>query len=615
MAAFHRLALLLAVSSWRVGGMAGADGATTALARERAYNIRVCARLRPLPPDAFSAETDSAQTYAFSSQRKHVVLPLHQRLLLLRASQHCNQTDAQRLLWESRGGLADPFSAAAVKVPRGDDADVEMAEGGATGGWRETPGDEAVNACVLSTAGGAAGHILMCCPAGAGIRQFTLDHVLTADASQPETYAAAASECVERFLAGQNACIFAYGQTGSGKSHAMFGASDESAHSVSGQADACPEASGITPRACSEVLAEAAAIRARGGSANVSLTFVELYGETISDLLADNQDSTQDSETDAPRHSSSVSTRPPAHRVKDGRARPILAPAVLRGRHAVHVQTPEECAGVLARGLRNRKQAATGMNQRSSRAHTVLVIHFETDTDSSSSSAGRLDGGGVGNGAGKRSGEGADEAARREAGRVKLCRTLCLVDLGGAEQVSKSILSAAGAAVIGASAVDARLQEAAYINLGLLALKKCVRALVADDPHVPFNDAKLTMVLRGALKGECATGVLITCSSEDCHAPETVEGLRFGETLSSVRLLQSATPALDATAEHALSQLEGEIDAVQEAIRAHERWETTWLPGQANDERRTVTNIVGAEVQHKKLEALMMRRRILTGAP
>jgi hypothetical protein len=276
---------------------------------------------------------------------------------------------------------------------------------------------------------------------------------------------------------------------------------------------------------------------------------------------------------------------------------------------------------VLARGLRNRKQAATAMNQRSSRAHTVLVIHFETDTGSSSSSAGRLDEGGAGNGAGKGSGEGegsgegADEAARREAGRVKLCRTLCLVDLGGAEQVSKSILSKAGKAVIGSSSVDARLQEAAYINLGLLALKKCVRALVADDPHVPFNDAKLTMVLRGALKGECATAVLITCSSEDCHAPETVEGLRFGETLSSVRLLQSATRALDATAQHALSQLDGEIDAVQQAMRARERWETTSLPSQANDERRTVTKIVGAEVQHKKLEALMMRRRILTGAP
>jgi hypothetical protein len=175
-------------------------------------------------------------------------------------------------------------------------------------------------------------------------------------------------------------------------------------------------------------------------------------------------------------------------------------------------------------------------------------------------------------------------------------------------------LSKAGKAVIGSSSVDARLQEAAYINLGLLALKKCVRALVADDPHVPFNDAKLTMVLRGALKGECATAVLITCSSEDCHAPETVEGLRFAETLSSVRLLQSATRALDSTAQHALSQLDAEIDAVQQAMRAHERWETTSLPSQAN-ERRTVTKIVGAEVQHKKLEALMMRRRILTGAP
>eukprot|EP00802_Teleaulax_amphioxeia_P015744 Tamp_15842.p2 GENE.Tamp_15842~~Tamp_15842.p2 ORF type:complete len:124 (-),score=32.94 Tamp_15842:386-757(-) len=123
------------------------------------------------------------------------------------------------------------------------------------------------------------------------------------------------------------------------------------------------------------------------------------------------------------------------------------------------------------------------------------------------------------------------------------------------------------------------------------------------------------MVLRGALKGECATSVLVTCSSEDCHAPETVDALRFAEALSSVRLLQSATPALNATAERALQQLDAEIGVVQEAIRARERWETTSLASQANEDERTVTKIVGAEAEHRKLEALMMRRRILTGAP
>jgi len=47
----------------------------------------------------------------------------------------------------------------------------------------------------------------------------------------------------------------------------------------------------------------------------------------------------------------------------------------------------------------------------------------------------------------------------------------------------------------------------------------CLGARARTCVQVPFNDAKLTMVLRGALKGECATSVLVTCSSEDCHAP------------------------------------------------------------------------------------------------
>ena len=137
------VALLLVAASG-----VGAGSGSAQPARERSYSVRVCARLRPLPPDEASAPG--------AQQRKPVVLPLHQRLQLLRASQHCNQTDAQRRLWESRGGLADPYVAAAVKVPRGDDADVEM--DATTGGWREKEEDGAgVSACVLSSAGGQLG--------------------------------------------------------------------------------------------------------------------------------------------------------------------------------------------------------------------------------------------------------------------------------------------------------------------------------------------------------------------------------------------------------------------------------------------------------------------------
>ena len=41
-----------------------------------------------------------------------------------------------------------------------------------------------------------------------------------------------------------------------------------------------------------------------------------------------------------------------------------------------------------------------------------------------------------------------------------------------------------------------RMREAVYINLGLLALKKCIEALNSGSTYVPFQDSKLTMVGR-----------------------------------------------------------------------------------------------------------------------
>ena len=573
-------------------------------AKRNQHRVRVVARLRPQPQ----------QEDTPARPRQRTVLPLHQRLQLIQAREQCNRTASRRRLWEPRGGRADAWMSAQARVPEQGGDDERMSEAEADG-WRETEADAALNACVLSAAPGENGHVLMCCPAGAGIRQFALDHVLPAGASQADTYVAAAAEAVRQFVGGRHACIFAYGQTGSGKSHTIFGASDEASAAVPPSAAAADPAAGIVPRACSDVLAAARELRARGGSVQVAISLVELYGESITNLLA--EDPTMAA---PPGSSTGGGTGTTAHASTPGTStgvavpepngqplrKPVVAAGVLRGRYATAVESEHECSALLLRGLSARRRAATAMNERSSRAHTVLVLHLHES--------------------------GADGATRGGAAcaSVSLSRSLCIVDLGGAEAVSKSILTAGAARVVRAEDVGARLKEAISINLGLLTLKKVVRALVADDPHVPYNEAKLTTLLRGALGGGgargagCYTAMLVTCSSADEHASETVDALRFGQAISSLALAPVQELNTSAATAAALRELDAEMEVVHAAIRAKEKWLTSEGSVAKGGGGHCVavgrihtatTRIVGAEAEHARLEALLMRRQILCGAP
>jgi hypothetical protein len=115
--------------------------------------------------------------------------------------------------------------------------------------------------------------------------------------------------------------------------------------------------------------------------------------------------------------------------------------AVLDGATRVVVADCAQMEALLQQGERAKRRAATAMNERSSRAHALLTLTLTqrppdttSDASSSSSSAG-----------------------------VQSVSHLCLADLGGSEQLSKS------------GARGARMAEAIGINTGLLALKQ-VRA-------------------------------------------------------------------------------------------------------------------------------------------
>lgn len=77
---------------------------------------------------------------------------------------------------------------------------------------------------------------------------------------------------------------------------------------------------------------------------------------------------------------------------------------------------------------------------------------------------------------------------------------------------------------------------------------------------------------------------------------------------------------LSDAAQRAIADLDRDIEKIQQEIEALERWETTCVTAGGEGGhggvagKKSVTRIVGAEVERARLEALLMRRHILTGA-
>jgi kinesin family protein 11 len=90
------------------------------------------------------------------------------------------------------------------------------------------------------------------------------------------TLPAAVRPIVEEVLEGFNCTIFAYGQTGTGKTHTMEGEHE-------GSVDGLPTEAGVIPRAMAHIFEY---LQASGSEYSVKCTFLELYNEEITDLLA-----------------------------------------------------------------------------------------------------------------------------------------------------------------------------------------------------------------------------------------------------------------------------------------------------------------------------------------
>lgn len=299
------------------------------------------------------------------------------------------------------------------------------------------------------------------------------------DTSQSEVFASVGLPQVNAALSGVNASVIAYGQTGAGKTYTVCGGGT-------------PATAGIVSRAVQQLFAGAVgapALEAVHGSFSVRVSFCEIYGDTIVDLLAEQSyqrpwaRSTSTPRADG-RAASAVSV------VDD----PADGSVALLGLTHARVADAAEAMALFAQGEALRVVGSHLRNSRSTRAHGIFTLHLEQTALTAPL--------------------GETELSSEAVVRSKLH----LVDLAGSERVKET------------GSEGQVLREAGNINRSLSALEHVVRCLGKSGvgaSHVPFRSSKLTSVLRDSLGGNCQTAFIACLWPAPAHAAETLRTVSF----------------------------------------------------------------------------------------
>lgn len=171
-------------------------------------------------------------------------------------------------------------------------------------------------------------------------KAFTYNYVFGPHTSQQDVYNKSVKQMIENLFNGYNVTVLAYGQTGSGKTHTM-------GTTYSGEGDM-----GVIPRAVTEIfnLVKDSFLF----DVTVSVSFMELYQETLYDLLAG---------------------RSREQCVLDIREDPSKG-VIIPGLTQIPVQDTKTVFEALVRGSSTRATGATNMNAQSSRSHAIFTMNM-----------------------------------------------------------------------------------------------------------------------------------------------------------------------------------------------------------------------------------------------
>ncbi|GMN35769.1 hypothetical protein TIFTF001_042281 [Ficus carica] len=342
-------------------------------------------------------------------------------------------------------------------------------------------------------------------------RVFTFDKVFGPKSQQRSIYDQAISPIVNEVLEGFNCTVFAYGQTGTGKTYTMEGGMRNKGGDLSAEA-------GVIPRAVRQIFDT---LEAQSADYSMKVTFLELYNEEITDLLAPDDNSRSAAVEDKQKK--------PISLMEDGKGC-----VVLRGLEEEAVYSVNEIYTLLERGAAKRRTADTLLNKRSSRSHSVFSITLHIK-----------------------------EAAVGDEELIK-CGKLNLVDLAGSENISRS------------GARENRAREAGEINKSLLTLGRVINALVEHSSHIPYRDSKLTRLLRDSLGGKTKTCIIATISPSAHSLEETLSTLDYAYRAKNIKNKPEANQKMSKAI--LLKDLYLEIEKMKDDVRAAREKNGVYVP-------------------------------------
>ncbi|CCF59016.1 hypothetical protein KAFR_0F04210 [Kazachstania africana CBS 2517] len=291
--------------------------------------------------------------------------------------------------------------------------------------------------------------------------KFIFDKLFDDDSTQEQIFEDTTRPLLDSVLDGFNGTVFAYGATGCGKTYTINGTSEDP---------------GIIFRTMNELFGKIEILLqdSNRSKIEISLSYLEIYNETIRDLLKPETPSKKLIIREDQNSKISV-TNLSYHRPEN----------------------VQDVIDLVIRGNLNRSSSPTEANEVSSRSHSVLQIHVKQVLKNF------------------------DDIGSTN----QIDSTLSIIDLAGSERA------------ITTKNRGIRLYEGANINKSLLALGNCINALCINKKscHIPYRDSKLTRLLKFSLGGNCKTVMIVCVSPSSLHYDETLNTLKYANRAKEIK--------------------------------------------------------------------------------
>lgn len=285
---------------------------------------------------------------------------------------------------------------------------------------------------------------------------FAFDRVFDENATQTEVYEATTKNLLDNVLDGYNATVFAYGATGCGKTHTITGTSQQ------------PGIIFLTMQELFEKISE----RSEDKQTEITLSYLEIYNETIRDLLVPGGSKQGLMLREDANQAVSVAGLT-SHRPKD----------------------VQEVMDMIVQGNEFRTVSPTAANATSSRSHAVLQINV------------------------------AQKDRNAAVNEPHTMATLSIIDLAGSERASAT-KNRGERLLEGANINKSLLSLGSCINALCDPRKK---------NHVPYRNSKLTRLLKFSLGGNCKTVMVVCVSPSSEHFDETQNTLRYANRAKNIQ--------------------------------------------------------------------------------